>query len=72
MFCMENGWQQPIATHSIPYNRLPKIFLAFDLYDRLTTSFLDRESVARVLEGTGIPMVPLISVRNTMPTRLEL
>lgn len=48
------------ATHSVSYTQLPDWFLAFDLYDRSTRTWADRETLERVLEGTGIKMTPLI------------
>ncbi|KAK0519511.1 hypothetical protein OC842_007429 [Tilletia horrida] len=49
-----------VATHSIHYTHLSDRFLAFDLYDRLTDTFLSRRLLARVLQDTGIHQVPLI------------
>lgn len=49
-----------VATHSIAYSALPDVFLAFDLYDRVTGAFASREMLARVLQGTGIQQVPII------------
>ena len=49
-----------VATHSIPYTRLPDRFLAFDLYDRLTHTWADRDSLERLLEGTNISLVPIM------------
>ncbi|KAK0543018.1 hypothetical protein OC845_006339 [Tilletia horrida] len=49
-----------VATHSIHYTRLTDRFLAFDLYDRWTDSFLSRRLLTRALQETGIHQVPLI------------
>ncbi len=49
------------ATHSVAYTQLPDWFLAFDLYDRSTGIWGDRQSVESLLEGTGIKMVPLVN-----------
>jgi len=49
-----------VATHSIPYSRLPDRFLAFDLYDRQTQTFADRITLERLLEGSNISLVPIM------------
>lgn len=49
-----------VATHSIPYSRLPDRFLAFDLYDRQTKTWADRRTIERLLADTNISMVPII------------
>ncbi|KAL9931295.1 hypothetical protein V8E36_009805 [Tilletia maclaganii] len=49
-----------VATHSIHYTKLADRFLAFDLYDRFTDTFLSRRLLARALQDTGIHQVPLI------------
>ncbi|CAF3954093.1 unnamed protein product [Rotaria sordida] len=49
-----------VATHSIPYSRLPDRFLAFDLYDRQTQTWADRDTLERLLEGTNIYLVPIM------------
>ena len=59
------------ATHSIPYTNLPDRFLAFDLYDRRADSFLDRQSLARLLAATCIHMVPVL-LEGRMPSNEEL
>ncbi|CAF1450027.1 unnamed protein product [Adineta ricciae] len=46
-----------VARHSIPYSRLPDRFLAFDLYDRRTKTWADRDTLERLLEGTQISLV---------------
>ncbi|KAJ3554033.1 hypothetical protein NM688_g3312 [Phlebia brevispora] len=48
------------ATHSIAYTNLPDWFLAFDLYDRSTRSWVDRATLSGLLAGTEIRMVPLL------------
>ncbi|KAJ3478284.1 hypothetical protein NLI96_g9862 [Meripilus lineatus] len=48
------------ATHSVSYTKLPDWFMGFDLFDRSTESWADRESLEKLLEGTGIKMVPLL------------
>ena len=49
-----------VAKHSIPYNRLPGHFIAFDIYDRTMGKFYSRQRFHEALEGTGIPVVPVI------------
>jgi atypical dual specificity phosphatase len=56
-----------VATHSIPYSRLPDRFLAFDLYDRQTQTWADRDTLERLLEGTNISLVPVM-YRGPRPT----
>lgn len=55
-----------VAKHSIHYTRLPDRFLAFDLYDRYTQTFVSRGVLGTALEGTGICQVPLIDRVNTL------
>ena len=56
------------ATHSVHYSSLPSLFLAFDLYDRVTSSWMDRRGLAGLLEGTGIEMVPLVATFSNVPS----
>jgi atypical dual specificity phosphatase len=49
-----------VAQHSIPYSRLPDRFLTFDLYDRETQTWADRDTLERLLEGTSISLVPIM------------
>lgn len=60
------------ATHSIAYSHLPDVFLAFDLYDRVTHCFASREALSRLLRGTGIAQVPLLCTNPNGVTRREL
>lgn len=60
------------ATHSIPYDALPSLFVAFDMYDRATETWMDRKGLEALLEGTGIPMVPLLATFSKIPTHQEL
>lgn len=47
-----------VATHSIPYTRLPDVFVAFDLYDRCARRFFSRERLRAALAAhTTIPLV---------------
>ena len=56
------------ATHSIPYSNLPDWFLAYDLYDRSTQTFVDRRTLEVLLDGTGIKLVPLVYQGESMPS----
>ncbi|KAF9441553.1 ATP dependent DNA ligase [Macrolepiota fuliginosa MF-IS2] len=61
------------ATHSIAYTRLPAFFIAFDLYDRSTSRFVDRPTLEAVLRDTSIPVVPIIcELKNKLPSRNDL
>lgn len=51
-----------VARHNIYYDRLPDIFLAFDLYDTENESFLSRQELTRKLEGTSIQQVPTVPI----------
>ncbi|KAL0564426.1 hypothetical protein V5O48_017619 [Marasmius crinis-equi] len=48
------------ATHSIPYTNLPDIFMAFDLYDRSTDTFVDRQTLKALSAPTSIALVPVL------------
>jgi atypical dual specificity phosphatase len=48
------------ATHSVKYTHLPGWFVAYDLYDRVTQSFISREALSELLAATTIPHVPLV------------
>ncbi|TBU48279.1 ATP dependent DNA ligase [Dichomitus squalens] len=60
-----------VATHSIPYSRLPDWFMAFDLYDRSTDSWADRRALETLLADTDIRTVPVVH-RGRMPSEEEL
>lgn len=60
------------ATHSIPYSHLPDRFIAFDLYDRTTASFVDRKTLVALLASTSICLVPVLYEGETMPPDAEL
>ena len=59
------------TTHSIPYTRLPDLFIAYDLYDRSTQSWADTKTLHGLLESTSISTAPIIH-QGTMPTDFEL
>jgi len=48
------------ATHSISYSKLPDRFLAFDLYDRVTNSWMSRARLESLLASTTICIVPVM------------
>lgn len=49
------------ATHSVFYNSLPGWFMAYDLWDSADGGrFLGRSELERRLEGSGIPIVPVV------------
>lgn len=48
------------ARHSIHYHNLPDMFLAFDLYDKNSATFLSRNKLESKLKQTLIKQVPLI------------
>eukprot|EP01033_Poteriospumella_lacustris_P000920 gene920-662_t len=48
------------ATHSVYYDALPDYFIAYDLYDVVTKTFLPREELAVRLARTKLQQVPLI------------
>ncbi|KAG9693539.1 hypothetical protein KCU95_g7035, partial [Aureobasidium melanogenum] len=45
------------AKHSIHYTTLPDLFLAFDLFDTETSTFLSRDALSERLKGTNIHQV---------------
>ena len=60
------------AVHSVEYTRLPSLFIAYDVYDRQTQRFLPHSGVVRLLAPTRIPVVPLLSVSNSLPDPVDL
>ncbi|KIK56345.1 hypothetical protein GYMLUDRAFT_47114 [Collybiopsis luxurians FD-317 M1] len=60
------------ATHSIPYTRLPNRFMAYDLYDRSTDTFVDRQTLQVLLDRTTIPLVPIMYEGHTIPSEEKL
>lgn len=49
------------ARHSVHYTALPHYFFEFDMYDKQRNVFLDFESRMKLLCGTGIHTVPIVS-----------
>ena len=60
------------ATHSISYARLPALFMAFDLYDRSTKAFVDRNRLEIFLLDSGIPLTPILYRGSTTPDEQRL
>ncbi len=59
------------TVHSVTYTKLPDWFLAFDLYDRTTRSWVDRKTLAALLAETQIRQTPLL-YEGPMPSEEEL
>ena len=59
------------ATHSVAYTRLPDWFLAFDMYDRTTQSWVDRWTLEALLADTVVKLVPIL-YQGPMPAEDEL
>lgn len=55
------------ARHSVPYNRLPGLFLAYDIFDRKANKFFSRKRFHTVMKDSGIPVVPVIDSRTFGP-----
>jgi atypical dual specificity phosphatase len=49
------------AKHAIKYDKLPGLFVAFDIYDRTQNKFYSRERFWARMKDTGIPVVPVVS-----------
>lgn len=62
---VEKMWQSPItiygdwmyAKHSIEYDRLPDLFIAYDIWSVMDNRFLSPETVENLLSNTGIEFV---------------
>jgi len=52
------------ARHSIPYQKLPGYFVAFDIYCKSTGKFFSRRRFHSTLQNTRIPVVPVIATRT--------
>jgi atypical dual specificity phosphatase len=55
------------ATHSIAYTELPDWFLAYDLYDRSSKTFVCTSGLEAILAGTSIRRVPILFEGERMP-----
>jgi hypothetical protein len=60
------------ATHSVKYNSLPGWFVAYDMLDRVSNTFLGRERVEQLLVTTTIPIAPLILSGEKVDVRVYL
>lgn len=69
-FILYGEWMA--ATHSISYDNLPSLFIAFDLYDRFKKTFVDRATLSHLLTGTGIGVTPLLFLGACLPPDNEL
>lgn len=52
------------AKHSIHYTTLPDLFLAFDLFDTKTGTFLSQEALSERLKGTNIHQVARLGAES--------
>jgi RNA ligase len=59
------------ARHSIHYRQLPHYFFEFDVYDKQDRAFLDLERRLAVLDGAGIPTVPVVHTGPIQKEQLE-
>ncbi|CAJ1919282.1 unnamed protein product [Cylindrotheca closterium] len=59
------------ARHSIPYQKLPGYFVAFDIYCKATGKFFSRERFHSALQDTQIPAVPIIAARTYHPSKSD-
>ena len=51
------------ARHSVPYTHLPGYFIAFDIYNKRTASFVSAEERQRRMAGLPIPQVHRVAAR---------
>lgn len=49
-----------LSPHSVKYSSLPDHFLAFDLLDRATSTFVSRPILTALLRSTTIHLTPLL------------
>jgi len=59
------------AKHSIYYDKLPNLFLAFDLYDRVAKRFLSVDSRNKILGPSSICVVPTVKIGCFKEATLE-
>ena len=57
------------ARHSIPYQKLPGYFVAFDIYCKVAGGFFSRKRFHFTLKDTQIPVVPIIAARTFLPSK---
>ena len=48
------------ARHSVQYRALPHYFFEFDIYDKDAATFLSLERRTALLDGAGVPTVPVV------------
>ncbi|GAA5842019.1 hypothetical protein JCM3766R1_005725 [Sporobolomyces carnicolor] len=60
------------AKHSIPYDLLPDLFLAFDLYDRASATFVSRKRLVDRLRGTTLRLTPELCTAPSVPSEASL
>ncbi|KAI8611115.1 hypothetical protein BC830DRAFT_686468 [Chytriomyces sp. MP71] len=62
-----------VARHSVSYDLLPDVFVAFDIYDIREARFYSRMRFDAALEGSGISKVPRVDVSHLgMVTKEDL
>ena len=59
------------ATHSVHYRQLTHYFFEFDIYDKQEQAFISLQRRLELLEGTGIPTVPVVHTGPVGRERLE-
>jgi len=52
-----------VARHSVHYTRLPGYFLAFDIYNKRTATFVSADERGRRMRGLPIPQVHRVAAR---------
>lgn len=48
------------AMHSVHYQQLPHYFFEFDIYDKQLATFISLERRLTILDGAGVPTVPVV------------
>lgn len=61
-----------VRAHSIPYDLLPDLFLAFDLYDRASATFVSRKRLVDRLRGTTLRLTPELCTAPSVPSEASL
>lgn len=55
------------ARHSVPYHKLPGLFVAYDIFDKDESKFYSRTRFHTTMKDSGIPVVPVIESRTFGP-----
>jgi gluconate kinase len=55
------------ARHSVPYHKLPGLFVAYDLFDQKEGNFFSRARFHTIMKDSGIPVAPVIGMRTFGP-----